>query len=175
MILDDLDKIIKAIRPKKVDEEKKFIAQTLKMNMKSLFALVKSHVTQGVSGIALVLYQELSGLAGSSMFRRVSKTLRESAGKPQGGRGAASANRAEGSSAIPVGFPPRRGRGSGAYRGGFVNQFNRQRAFGRGAGFNNRPRQQLAPQNMRCFRCLEVGHGYRECPANEAGGQQAQQ
>ena len=56
LILDNLDKIIKAIRPKKVDKEKKFIAQNLKANMKLLFALVKIHVFQGVSGISLVLY-----------------------------------------------------------------------------------------------------------------------
>ena len=47
---------------------------------------------KGFSGIALVLYQELSGLAGSSMFSRVSRTLRESAGKPQGGRSVAASN-----------------------------------------------------------------------------------
>ena len=170
-ILDDLDRVVRAIRCKKVAADKQFVAKTLKINLKSLFDLVKSHVMQGNSGVALVLYQELSGLAGSSMFRRISKTLRDSVGKSRGGRGAFSGNDYSGFTARYQGtFQSGRGRGSG---GGV----NRGKPALQQYGYQQYRRgdrdSRDAPANIRCYTCLEWGHGFQQCPKapNSEGNQ----
>ena len=117
---------------------------------------------QGNHGVVLVLYQELSGLAGSSMFRRISKTPRDSVGGSRGGRGAFSGNDYSGFTARYQGaFLSGRGRGSGGGgdRGGPAFQQYGHQQFRRG----NRDTRD-APMNIRCYVCLEWGHGFLQCP-----------
>ena len=158
-ILQELDKVIKAAKSRGIPPEKKFLAKTLRTTLRSLFSLVQSHTMNGHSGVAGVLYQELSGLAGSSMIRRVSRTLRDNAGKSQRGGGAASAPPAVG------GFSgaPKRGSSGGRGRFGAMRQNYLNRA-GRG-GNAGAPRK----NNLQCFECLEFGHGYQQCPTKKQG------
>ena len=110
-----------------------------------------------------MLYQELSGLAGSPVVRRVGKALRDSAGKSRGARGGGVASpRSENASLGAGSFPAARrgsygngfGGGFSALRRGFPARGQNQRGFGAN---NNRP-------PMRCFSCGLVGHGFQQCP-----------
>ena len=154
--------MIKEIKPKKAPEGKAFVAKTLKTNLNSIYSLVQSHCMHGNSGVASVLYNELSGLAGSSMIRRVSKVLRDSAGKSRGGRGGGTASRADQSTAPQSGGSSNQRRGAPGGRGG-GNQFRfnyNNRARGGNIG-NFRPRPPMV-----CFTCHEPGHRYQDCNQN---------
>ena len=158
-IVHDLTRVIKEIKPAKMKtEDKIFVAKTLKTNLNSIFTLVQSHYMNGNSGVAAVLYNELSGLAGSSMIRRVSKVLRDSAGKSRGGRGGGVVGRSDqvpASQGVPQ-LNPRRGAPGG--RGGYNHyRYN----------YNNRPRGGNFPRPpMRCYTCQVEGHRFQDCPQN---------
>ena len=155
-ILGDLARILKHVKPKKQTEEKVFLAKTLKTNLTSVYTLVQSHYMNGFSGIAAVLFNELSGLAGSSMIRRVSKVLRDSVGKSRGGRGGGPSGRSDQSPAPQGGFPPNQRRGALGGQGNFNMRFNNR---GRG-GFMNNNGFQRPPV---CFGCGEPGHRIQHC------------
>ena len=171
-ILHGLRSIIKRIKTHRFPEEKHFTAKTLKTSLESVYALVKSHCMNGHSGVATVLFNELSGLGASSMIRRVNKTLQQSVGRGSQNRPVASTSRfVPGGGANQGGsaFAPRRGSFGG--RGGFGNNNNFRRNNNnnnnnRGFGGNVRGRPPLV-----CFNCLEEGHGYQNCrrePRNPA-------
>ena len=162
-ILGDLARILKHIKPKQLAGEKVFVAKTLRTNLTSIYTLVQSHYMNGHSGIAAVLYNELSGLAGSSMIRRVSKVLRDSVGKPRGGRGGSNGGRVDPAPAPQGGVP------LNARRGSFGGRGNYNMGRGPGRGNFNMGRGGHANNNgfprppMRCFECHEPGHRYQEC------------
>ena len=164
-ILGDLARIIKQVKPKKVPDGKEFVAKILRTNLSSIYTLVQSHYMNGLSGVASVLYNELSGLAGSAMIRRVSKVLRGSAGNPRGMRGGASGSRSDPSPASQGGFPPNQRRGAFGGRGNF-NRFN-NRGRGGNVGNNNNNNGPRAP--MVCFNCREPGHRYQDCNVARRG------
>ena len=173
-ILHGLRSIIKRIQTRHFVEEKQFTAKTLKTSLESVYALVKSHCMNGHSGVATVLFNELSGLGASSMIRRVNKTLQQSAGKSSQNRPVASSSRfSPGGGANQGGssFAPRRGSFGG--RGGFGNDGfrrnnnnnnnnNNNRGFGGNAGGNAGGGRGVRPP-MICFNCLTEGHGYQTC------------
>ena len=161
-ILKDLDKVIGKIAPKEVVDDKRFNAKTLKCILKTLYRDVQGYTRNGHAGVASVLYNKLSGLAGSSVIRRVGKALRDTAGKSRSPRGGGAGGRSD------VAYPSAP---QTIGRRGFSNSFEQ-----RGRSFGGRfPRNMRGPYKrgflssgdrpvMRCFTCHKTGHGYQQCP-----------
>ena len=156
LIVHALKKVISASNPKHFDGgDKKILAKRLRTALNSVHMLVQGHASKGGVGVASVIFQELSGLAGSSMIRRVSKALKDSAGVARGARGGRGAPSAY-ENPSPLSRPsfPSRG-GFQAMRQNYLNRFQR------GGGGGNRVANRA---DMQCFECLQFGHGARECP-----------
>ena len=171
LILHDLHKVIGIIRMRDFAGDKRFVAKTLKTNLKSIFKIVQGHTMSGQGGVASVLFNELSGLAGSAMIRRVSKTLRDSAGRARGGRGGGPGGRFEQAPNVALGaFPRFQQRNGAGGRGGFGPGgnigFRRNNLNQAPGGFGARGQNPRQP--LRCFACQELGHMYQQCPNGRA-------
>ena len=152
-------KVIRSAKGSRVADPVKNKAQALRRTLKSIFHLIKTHCVNGNSGVATVLYNELSGLAGSSTIRRVNKTLQQTFGAA---RGRLSSNtRSDSPTAVQASFPTNTGQtagrgGRGAFQGNFRRNFPNNRGNAGGAAGGRRV--------MRCFICNVVGHGFQQCP-----------
>ena len=67
--------------------DKRQVASALRTALRALFTRVKAHVLNRSPGVASVIFNELSGLGGSTSVRRVTKALALAAGVPGGSRG----------------------------------------------------------------------------------------
>ena len=148
----------KVLRSARIAGEKKSAATNLRRLLRSIFNLVKAHCARGQTGIASVVFNELSGLTGSSTIRRFNRTLSQTYGLIRGrqvpaGRTDATFNIRD---MAPFRQPiPRGGRAAQPPVAAGVRRLFPFR--GNGAPARNRG-------GMRCYICDQEGHGYQQCP-----------
>ena len=92
-------------------------AKSLRRTLEQFFTLIKTYVASGATGIARIIFNELSGLAASSTLRRVHKTLQQVTVGAARGRSSTSGHADLGS---PLAPSPRRAAAAGAEVRGLV-------------------------------------------------------
>ena len=155
-ILELFKKIISATRSSNVTEGMRHTAKSLRRTLEQFFTLIKTYVASGATGIARIIFNELSGLAASSTLRRVHKTLQQVTVGGTRGRSVTSGHADLGG--VPIPSPPARrgGRGGGVGSGSGGSGFSSRRPP-RNSGVSGR-------RLSRCFICDDPSHHYQNCP-----------
>ena len=137
-LIESLRCLIAAVNPDRLPSEVRKKARRLRSILKGVLSRIKACAKNEVPGVAQLLYTEVSGHGGLSIFRRLDNSLLDRPGQRPN-------IYVDQRSSVPTAAPARGGRGRGAAQ------------RGRGGGRRNM-------QDVTCYNCWGQGHMQNNCP-----------